>query len=549
MNRNTNFIDRISSIARYRKFPVLFVFLLFSLTAYGQNPPQVTITQPINGTVFEGEQINVDYVVSGPAVSSARILIDDIPVRLLTFNEIKIGQNTVTLDVPARSCKVSIIARNEFGASLPAAVNLTRSERIFKPTLYVLAVGVSKYSNPDLELQFAAKDAIDFAEALLGQQGLLYEKVELKILTDRTANSENVRDGLQWLKTEPTYRDIAMLFMAGHGVNNNTGDFFFMPVNADVNRLSATCVGYTEIKGTIDAIAGKRLVFMDACHSGNVLGNSQQRAAMLTQAVNDLTGADNGAVVFTSSTGRQFSLENPEWSNGAFTKALVEGLTGGADLFDSKTITVNNLSSYVANRVKVLTKGQQAPTTIIPNSVPDFPVAVVNVNVLVENMNVTVLPSETANAKRPTTTDTGGKPATATPAIGMLVADGLKVLHLSRELTKEEIHGLMINTDALWVYNKGIKRNRNGNIWFVAGGVIFVGAVILDKQYGWGDAGSATGALFGMLPAVLVGTTFKLNARKLVRNSVDMYNSGIGKAGMELDFGFTGTGVGLALKF
>ena len=357
MKRNINFNDKISSIARYRKFPVLFAFFLFSLTAYGQNPPQVTITQPINGTVFEGEQINVDYVVSGPAVNSARILIDDIPVRLLTFNEIKIGQNTVTLDVPARSCKVSIIARNEFGASLPAAVNLTRSERIFKPTLYVLAVGVSKYSNPDLELQFAAKDAIDFAEALLGQQGLLYEKVELKILTDRAANSENVRDGLQWLKTEPTYRDIAMLFMAGHGVNNNTGDFFFMPVNADVNRLSATCVGYSEIKGTIDAIAGKRLVFMDACHSGNILGNSQQRAAMLTQAVNDLTGADNGAVVFTSSTGRQFSLENPEWSNGAFTKALVEGLNGGADMYGSKTVTVKSLDLFITNRVKELTKG------------------------------------------------------------------------------------------------------------------------------------------------------------------------------------------------
>lgn len=36
--------------------------------------------------------------------------------------------------------------------------------------------------------------------------------------------------------------------------------------------------------------------------------------------------AENGAVVFTSSTGRQYSLENEDWGNGAFTKALVEGL-------------------------------------------------------------------------------------------------------------------------------------------------------------------------------------------------------------------------------
>jgi hypothetical protein len=115
---------------------------------------------------------------------------------------------------------------------------------------------------------------------------------------------------------------------------------------------------------------------MDACHSGNVLG-TQQRAAAVSQAVNDLTSADNGPVVFTSSTGRQFSLESEEWNNGAFTKALVEGLNGAADLSDSKTITVKSLDYYIAKRVKELTQGRQAPVTIIPGSVPDFPVAVV----------------------------------------------------------------------------------------------------------------------------------------------------------------------------
>jgi len=139
----------------------------------------------------------------------------------------------------------------------------------------------------------------------------------------------------------------------------------------------ATCVGYTEIKSIVNAVPEKMLLFMDACHSGNVLGYSQRRAALVTQTVSYLTGTENGSIIFTSSTGRQYSLEASEWNNGAFTKALVEGLNGKADLFNRQIITVKSLDSYIANRVKDLTKGQQAPTTIIPNSIPDFPIALV----------------------------------------------------------------------------------------------------------------------------------------------------------------------------
>ena len=56
-----------------------------------------------------------------------------------------------------------------------------------------------------------------------------------------------------------------------------------------------------------------------------------------------------------------------------------------------------------------LTKGQQAPTTIIPNSVPDFPIAVtLNVNVQIEipetqNVNTAVkIEVETVNNKKQT---------------------------------------------------------------------------------------------------------------------------------------------------
>jgi len=49
----------------------------------------------------------------------------------------------------------------------------------------------------------------------------------------------------------------------------------------------------------------------------------------ISSVINELASAENGAVVFSSATGRQYALESLEWGNGAFTKGLVEGLREG----------------------------------------------------------------------------------------------------------------------------------------------------------------------------------------------------------------------------
>ena len=157
------------------KYLILFVLILLQFAVYGQTPPQVTIINPFNDAPFEGTQVNVDFEISGTTPNFARILVDDSPVQLVT--DVKLGINSVVVDLPSRDCKISIVARNTFGESTPASINLMWNGREFKPTLYILAIGVSDYSAPDLKLHFAAKDAIDFSETMLLQKGLLYEDV------------------------------------------------------------------------------------------------------------------------------------------------------------------------------------------------------------------------------------------------------------------------------------------------------------------------------------------------------------------------------------
>jgi hypothetical protein len=68
-------------------------------------------------------------------------------------------------------------------------------------------------------------------------------------------------------------------------------------------------------------------------------------------------------------------LENASWNNGAFTKALVEGIDGKADGQHSGRVTYKMLDLYVTERVKALTQGNQSPVTQAPGGVNDFPLA------------------------------------------------------------------------------------------------------------------------------------------------------------------------------
>ncbi len=81
---------------------------------------------------------------------------------------------------------------------------------------------------------------------------------------------------------------------------------------------------------------------------------------------------DHGVIVFSSSTGKQFSLEDPDWNNGAFTKALIEGIQGQADYKNDWFISMAELELYLGERVKELTNGRQTPVTTQPKGIPDF---------------------------------------------------------------------------------------------------------------------------------------------------------------------------------
>lgn len=294
----------------------------------------------------------------------------------------------LSIPIPARDCSVAIIAETGRGFSPPGLLKLRwrglaplnpGQVEALRPALYVLAVGVSSYSRPELRLRFAAKDALDFSTVMKAQQKTLYRSVEVKLLSDQQATKGNILDALEWLQQQTTAKDVAVLFFAGHGITESaTGTYYFLPYDADPERTKRTMIPETDVRTTLASIPGKVLLFMDTCHSGKVFGDGGKRSTGdMTAMIGELASAENGVVVFAASTGRQASHEAAEWNNGAFTRALVEGLRGRADFQKTGRVTLNMLDLYISERVKQLTNGRQTPTTAKPSTVPDFPVAVV----------------------------------------------------------------------------------------------------------------------------------------------------------------------------
>ena len=350
-------------------------------------PPVITILSPQDGSTISKNELTVKYSLRNPTkepVTKIHVLIDGRPLSQARGIQIKPKDEEtgeITISVPERDFELSLIAENKYSASVPSTIRLHwKSEKIkseefvIKPKLYILAIGVSKYKNRELQLMFASKDAKDFVEIMKKQKGKIYQDVVAKLIVDEQATKDEILDGLEWLQKQVTSKDVGMIFIAGHGINDQTGIYYFLPVNADLEKLKRTAVPYSDIKNTVAGLAGKVLMFVDTCHSGNVFG--KRAVTDITKVINELTSAESGVVVFSSSTGRQYSLEDPKWANGAFTKALVEGLSGKADLLKKGKITINMLDAYISERVKELTKGKQTPVTVKPETIPDFPIAI-----------------------------------------------------------------------------------------------------------------------------------------------------------------------------
>jgi uncharacterized caspase-like protein len=228
--------------------------------------------------------------------------------------------------------------------------------------LHVLTIGISDYGDKarDLTLKFAASDAQDVANALNKQGGGLYAApVKLDYLLDHDADKGGIFEALHDMArrmARDAGQDLAVVMFSGHGVMIDD-QFYLVPygVNSSTDsHLEADALPATQFQAKIREVAkyGRVLVLLDACRSARLIsGLSAEKSGLVAGNV----------TVLTSSTADTDSREDEKWGHGAFTKILLDALSGSGDVDTDHNgaISVKELTDYIEDHLPKLTEGAQ----------------------------------------------------------------------------------------------------------------------------------------------------------------------------------------------
>lgn len=311
-------------------------------------------------------------------------------------------RDTITLELSKGKNLIQVSVMNQKGLeSLRETFDIEYTGPTREGTTYVVAIGVSEYQDTTYNLTFASKDAFDLT-GVFESQRTNEREVKTLTLTNGDAVRENIakiKDFLSGTKVD----DYIIVFYAGHGLLDDSLNYFLAMHDMDFSHPSLRGLSYESLEGLLDGIpARNKLMLIDACHSGEVdkeesqlvaveekRGSVKARAFKKTVKAKDGIGLqnsfelmkelfadlrrNNGAVVISSASGKEYALESAEWKNGVFTYSILEGLRSSkADLNQDKTLTVSELRDYVGRRVQELTNGKQNPTSRTENLENDF---------------------------------------------------------------------------------------------------------------------------------------------------------------------------------
>ena len=239
-----------------------------------------------------------------------------------------------------------------------------------KPVLWGLAIGVSRYDGTTADLRYADDDAKSLAESLKKQEGRLFSEVHFETLVNEDVTRDSIIQSMSRHLGKAAPDDVVFIFIAGHGVKHRqSGSYYFVPYDADFDSILTKGLRMSDFDEAVSILSrnvNKVILAMDTCHSGAMRlgvraeGGGENLAEALREA--------SGRYVLAASKGGEESLEDEKFKidkqdsgHGAFTYALLEGMSGKANYDGDNYISLNELFQYVAKRVPRLTDGKQHP--------------------------------------------------------------------------------------------------------------------------------------------------------------------------------------------
>jgi WD40 repeat protein/uncharacterized caspase-like protein len=364
-----------------------------------------------------GVTVGVETPPSAPAAGT--------PLRLTRGLALEAGDNAI-----------EVVAYNQANlvASTPARVTVTGPAQAAPATaarLFVLAVGLNDYADPNIRLNLAVPDAQALSDALAKAGKNLYASVEVTLLRDAEVTPDRLNAAFAALAGKVQPSDTFVFFLAGHGKTID-GRYYFMPQTTTLESVRAIMArGGGEAKARAEAelrnvvihqgiaqeqwqswfasIPARRSVLLfDTCESGSLTEEGRDTRALERDAANGRLAQATGRSILTAASDDQEANEGYR-GHGLFTYNVLEALER-ADSDHNGKIDVTELAAYVYAEVSALSeqvfRARQVPqvriagnyplanqATLIGEAQPDLPIAAKPTHVLSAASDLLIQPS------------------------------------------------------------------------------------------------------------------------------------------------------------
>lgn len=177
---------------------------------------------------------------------------------------------TVTTDAPsvsftlqeAGSCVVSVTAKDELGdvaAATADALTVTDTKTVYR----ALLVG-NTYPGTALAIPGCDNDVAGMKAMLSRMSATPY-----RISTRSNLSASGMESAIRDTFSAATANDVSLFYFAGHGANAVGTSYHGALVGTGTTYLSVS-----KLKSVLDQIPGKKIVIIDSCHSGQMIGRS-----------------------------------------------------------------------------------------------------------------------------------------------------------------------------------------------------------------------------------------------------------------------------------
>ena len=330
-----------------------------------QLPPTTTISKP-EPTKDPGKiKITVEATDQGGGIKEIRLFhngkrVNTKPV-IIKSGKIKTEVFTIKAMNGENGFTAVSLSRDKIeGETITSTPFTTTFAKIFAPDLHIVSIGINKYKNPYLDLDYAVSDAKSVSD-YFGINHKLFNKVHRYELYNRNATQTRIQTTLDLLSTVPA-RDTVVIFISGHG-DTLAGEWKFVPYDltnpTDQNALAVKSVSASTLQLLVAKISAHHIfLLIDSCKSGAILDafgeyDMQQNFAIISRS--------QGIHIGASTTREQFAGELTSLGHGLFTFALLKGLEGEADMNSDGKINVSETLFFIKKKMAALIKENHIP--------------------------------------------------------------------------------------------------------------------------------------------------------------------------------------------